>query len=190
MAENRDDRPHILIVDDEDSVRSALRRTLRKEGYRLSFASSAQEGLDLMRRDRPDVLVTDHLMPQMTGLELVKKCSLLYPHMSRIVLTGQAEIETVVSAINEGHVYRFLCKPWDDDELKLTLFLAVDRVQLERETARLKITVAQQTRRIKELEATLARLGGTAGSTDGSKNGPMRDDHGAIIISDEDLAGL
>lgn len=185
MAEHRDERPHILIVDDEDSVRSALRRTLRKEGYRLSFAASGQEGLDVMRRDRPDVLLTDHLMPHMTGIELIRKCSLLYPHMSRIVLTGQAEMETVVAAINEGDVFRFLCKPWDDDELKLTLFLAVDRVRLERETARLKITVSQQKRRIRELEAALARLGGETGAMEGAE----RND-GAFIISDEDLAGL
>lgn len=183
---DKDDRPHVLIVDDEDSVRSALRRTLRKEGYRLSFASSAQAGLELMRQDRPDVLITDHLMPQMTGLELVKKCSLLYPHMSRIVLTGQAEIETVVAAINEGHVYRFLCKPWDDDELKLTLFLAVDRVQLERETAMLKITVTRQKQRIKALEEMLARLG----ITEEPIGGLERDEHGAIILSDDELAGL
>ena len=108
---------HILIVDDEASVRSALRRSLRKEPYRISLAESGAEALQILRNDRPDVMVTDHLMPQMTGLELLRRARLMFPDVARIILTGQAEMETVVAAINEGEIYRFLRKPWDDTEL-------------------------------------------------------------------------
>ena len=121
-------RAHILIVDDEESIRSALRRVLRRD-YQLSFASSAAEALERLRQDRPDVILSDHLMPEMTGLELLKRCRLLYPNMGRVVLTGQAEMSMVISAINEGSVFRFLTKPWDEDELKLTLHLAVEHAR-------------------------------------------------------------
>ena len=127
-------RAHILIVDDEESIRSALRRVLRRD-YQLSFASSAAEALERLRQERPDVILSDHLMPEMTGLELLKRCRLLYPNMGRVVLTGQAEMSMVISAINEGSVFRFLTKPWDEDELKLTIYLAVEHVKSQREAS-------------------------------------------------------
>lgn len=127
-------RAHVLIVDDEESIRSALRRVLRRS-YQLSFASSAAEALNLLRTERPDVIVSDHLMPEMTGLELLKRCRLLYPNMGRVVLTGQAEMTMVISAINEGSVFRFLTKPWDDDELKLTVHLAVEHARELKQSA-------------------------------------------------------
>ena len=88
---------HLLIVDDEESIRSALRRVLRRD-YTLSFAASGPEGLKLLKTERPDVIISDHLMPEMTGLELLKRCRLLYPNMGRVVLTGQAEMTMVIKA--------------------------------------------------------------------------------------------
>ena len=123
---------HLLIVDDEENIRSALRRVLRRE-YKLSFAASGPEALQLLKTERPDVIISDHLMPEMTGLEFLKRCRLLYPQIGRIVLTGQAEMQMVIAAINEGAVFRFLTKPWDEDELKLTVYLAVEHVKSQRE---------------------------------------------------------
>lgn len=177
-ASSGDQQPHILIVDDEASVRSALRRSLRKEKYRLSFASSAQEALDLMRNDRPDLVLTDHLMPQMTGLELVKRIRLLYPDVGRVILTGQAEMETVIAAINEGEVFRFLRKPWEDEELKLIVHLALEQVRLERENRRLLAQVRRQDALIRQMEAEHPGIGHV-----------RRDESGAILL-DEDPAAL
>jgi DNA-binding NtrC family response regulator len=174
-----DPRPHIMIVDDEDDVRSALRRTLRKEPYRFSFASSGEEALEMIAQDRPDLIVSDHLMPQMTGLELLKRCRMRYPDVGRIVLTGQAELETVVAAINEGEIFRFLRKPWDETELKLTLHMAVQQIQLERENARLLKQVQQQQRYIKTLEEEHPGIGEV-----------RRDGDGAVVITDEELRAL
>ena len=128
-----DKAAHLLIVDDEENIRSALRRVLRRE-YTLSFAASGPEALTLLKTERPDVIISDHLMPEMTGLEFLKRCRLLYPQIGRIVLTGQAEMQMVIAAINEGAVFRFLTKPWDEDELKLTIYLAVEHVKSQRET--------------------------------------------------------
>ncbi len=145
-------RPHLLIVDDEASVRAALRRTFRKEDYELSFAESGMEALELLKTSKPDLIISDHLMPQMTGLEFLKRCRLLYPDVGRVVLTGQAEMETVIGAINDGEVFRFLRKPWDDDEVRLTVHLAIQHVRLERENARLLKLLEHQATRIRQLE--------------------------------------
>jgi DNA-binding NtrC family response regulator len=170
------EQPHLLIVDDEESVRSSLRRALRKEPYRLSFAASAQEALDIMRQDRPDLLLSDHLMPQMTGIELVRRVRLLYPDVGRLILTGQAELETVIAAINEGEVFRFLRKPWEDEELKLTLHLALEQIRTDRETRRLVAQARAEAQRRAEAER--------AGSS------IRRDASGAILIEEDTAAGI
>lgn len=169
-------RAHILIVDDEESIRSALRRVLRRD-YQLSFAASAAEALQLLRGERPDVIISDHLMPEMTGLELLKRCRLLYPAMGRIVLTGQAEMTMVIAAINEGSVFRFLTKPWDEDELKLTVHLAVEHARELRSDgdASEPESAAPETAAINELEA--AHPGLTA---------VQRDADGAILLDDSE----
>ncbi len=179
MTMSEEERPKVLIVDDEDSVRSALRRTLRKEKYKLFFASSAAEALELLRNERVDLVISDHLMPEVTGIELLKRCRLLYPDMGRVVLTGQAEIETVVMAINDGEVYRFLRKPWDDDEVKLTVHLALRQVMLERENKRLLQLLESQARYIKQLEGEHPGIASV-----------KRDSTGAILIDDDELAAL
>ncbi len=176
MATELDDRPYILIVDDEASVRSALRRTLRKEGYRLGFAESAAQALEMMREEVPALIVSDHLMPQMTGLEFLKRCRLLYPEAGRIVLTGQAEMETVIGAINDGEVFRFLRKPWDDDEVKLTLHMALQQLSTERENRRLLKLLEKQTARVRELESEHPGISTIE-----------RDANGAIVIDEDDL---
>jgi two-component system, probable response regulator PhcQ len=152
MSDPDAERARLLIVDDEASVRSALRRTFRKENYKLSFAESAIEALEMLRDEQPELIISDHLMPQMTGLEFLKRCRLLYPDVGRVVLTGQAEMETVIGAINDGEVFRFLRKPWDDDEVRLTVHLAIQHVRLERENARLLKLLETHANRIRELE--------------------------------------
>ncbi len=178
MAEPDDTKAHLLIVDDEKSVRSALRRALRKEGYRLSFAESALEALEILKEhnDTIELVLSDHLMPKMTGLELLKRCRLLYPDIGRVVLTGQAEMDTVIGAINDGAVFRFLRKPWDDDEVKLTLHLAVRHSRLESENRRLLSLLRAQASQIKSLEQRHPGISTI-----------QRDASGAILIDDEEL---
>ena len=177
MAGSPEERPTILIVDDEPHVRSVLRRTLRKEGYRLVFAESGADALKMLLPERPDVILSDYLMPEMTGLEFFKKCCLAFPHAGRVLLTGQAELQTVIQAINDGEIFRFLLKPWDDDDLKLTLHLAIERSRLERENYGLRAEVRRQTAYIRQLERALAGKAGKPSS-------------GTIVISEEELASL
>lgn len=123
---------------------------------------------------RPDVIVSDHLMPEMTGLEFLKRCRLLYPDIGRVILTGQAEMTMVISAINEGAVLRFLTKPWDEDELKLTLYLVVEQVQAARGPAE---PAAPSVTQREESELESAHPGLTQ---------LERDEDGAIVLNPAD----
>jgi two-component system, probable response regulator PhcQ len=142
----------ILVVDDEENVCKALRRTLKREGYDVTAVTSPAEALELLKKERFDLVMSDHLMPNMTGLEFLKLVHDRYPDSVRIMLTGHADIETAIAAINQGEIYRFLTKPWDDAELKVTLFLAFERLDLERENRKLLATVRRQNDLIKSLE--------------------------------------
>jgi DNA-binding NtrC family response regulator len=142
----RDSQPQakILIVDDDKGVRSALLRTLTKAGYNVSAASEASEGLAQMILHPVDLVISDHLMPNMLGLDFLKLVRTRYPETLRILLTAYAEVKTALDAINHGEIYRFLLKPWDEDELLVTLHLALEQVELQRENRRLLNFLRQQ----------------------------------------------
>jgi len=149
----------ILVVDDEDNVRNAIRRSLRKEGYELFFASEPSEGLATLRENQADLVISDHLMPNMTGLEFLKIVHDRHPDCMRIMLTGHADMQTAIDAINQGEIYRFLSKPWDDTELKVTIHLAFEQLELMRENRRLLAAVRRQYDLIKSLEREYPGIG-------------------------------
>jgi two-component system, probable response regulator PhcQ len=126
----------ILLVDDEQHVTRALERALRKEGYDIKAVNDPQAALALLKTEKFDLVISDHLMPGMTGLEFTKLVRDRYPDMMRLMLTGQADLDMVISAINHGEVYRFVKKPWDDAELKLTLSFAFEHLDDMRENRR------------------------------------------------------
>lgn len=126
----------ILLVDDEQHVTRALERALRKEGYDTKAVNDPQAALALLKTEKFDLVISDHLMPGMTGLEFTKLVRDRYPDMMRLMLTGQADLDMVISAINHGEVYRFVKKPWDDAELKMTLSFAFEHLDDLRENRR------------------------------------------------------
>lgn len=168
-------RHSILIVDDEDGVRNALRRSLRKDPYDLHFAASGPEALEILAERSIDMVLSDHLMPGMTGLELLKITRNRWPHVMRLMLTGHADLETAIEAINHGEIYRFLTKPWEEMELKIILYLAFEHFELERENERLLSTVKHQSDLIRRLEEE------HPGITDVS-----RTNSGAVLISEDE----
>ncbi|MFH0901747.1 MAG: response regulator [Pseudomonadota bacterium] len=169
----------VLIVDDEDHVRSALRRTLRGEGYEIIEASSGEEGLDVLRGRPIDIVISDHAMPNMTGLEFLRIARLLRPDSLRIILTGQADLDMAVRAINEDAIYRFLLKPWDQLDLRVMLRLATRHLDAERRNARLLSLVRRQAQLLERLEKDHPTIFAIE-----------RDEHGAILISEEELQEL
>lgn len=142
----------ILIVDDERNVLNALRRSLRTEGYALYLASSPAEALALLAKQPIDLVISDHLMPEMTGLELLKTVRERYPETLRIMLTGHSDLETAIQAVNQGEIYRYLGKPWDEAELKITLHIAFEHLALERENRRLLSVIRKQNEALEALE--------------------------------------
>ncbi len=127
----------ILIVDDEASVRSGLARSLHDPCYRILQAASPAEALSILEGEQVDVVITDFMMPGMSGLELLALVRERFPDTSRIMLTGHASVQIAVRAIKEGEIYRFLAKPCDQTELQVTVHLALEQLRLSREHRRL-----------------------------------------------------
>lgn len=108
---------NLLLVDDEANILAALKRLLRGSGYQIFTASSGTEGLEILKQHPIGVIVSDQRMPGMSGIEFLSQVKELYPETVRIVLSGYTEFDSITSAINRGAIYRFLTKPWDDDQI-------------------------------------------------------------------------
>ncbi|MEO7433268.1 MAG: EAL domain-containing protein [Dokdonella sp.] len=108
----------LLLVDDEENILHALKRTLRRDGYEIHTANSAREGLQVLARTPIAVIVSDERMPEMTGSEFLGRVKNLYPDTLRIMLSGFTDLKVVTAAINEGAIYKFLTKPWEDEGLR------------------------------------------------------------------------
>ncbi len=126
----------IIIIDDEDDNLELLERTLRRE-YNIIKASDGEEGLQAVERCKVDMIITDQRMPRMTGIEMLKKTVDKYPDVIRIILTGYTDVDDLIEAINEGHVYRYITKPWEPRELKITVKRALESYQLALENKKL-----------------------------------------------------
>ncbi len=130
--------PHgLLLVDDDTHIINSLKRALHKEPYEIFSANTAVEALALMNDYHIDLVISDEMMPGMKGSEFLSLISRAYPQTVRIMLTGHATLETAIRAINQGQIYRFLTKPWNDVDLAVTLRQALDHKTLIRENRRL-----------------------------------------------------
>ena len=127
----------LLLVDDEENILASLRRLLRRDGYRILTATSAAEGLLQLAAHEVDVIVSDQRMPQMTGVEFLRRAKALYPDTVRIVLSGYTELESITAAINEGAIYKFLTKPWEDQLLRANIDEAFRQKAMADENRRL-----------------------------------------------------
>ncbi len=120
----------VLLVDDEPMVAKALYRLLRREGYDAALAFGPHEALELLERFEPDVVISDFRMPGMTGAELLAEVHRRRPLALRLILSGCADLASVLSSINEGEVCRFLTKPWDDAALAALLKSLLEQREL------------------------------------------------------------
>jgi two-component system, probable response regulator PhcQ len=127
-------RPTILLVDDEPNVRKALMRVFAEGGYRIFTTSNSDQALRILQEHRIDVIISDERMPGITGVQLLKIVREFAPETIRIILTGEASLESAIAAINEGEIFRFLVKPWNDEELLETVCLGIARRQHRGET--------------------------------------------------------
>lgn len=145
----------LLCVDDEPNILSALRRLFRQHGYQISVANSGAEGLQVLAAQPFDLVISDMRMPEMDGAQFLAQVRDRWPETVRILLTGYADITSTIDAINKGQIYRYVSKPWDDNDILLTVRQALERKALEREKARLETLTAQQNEELKDLNANL-----------------------------------
>lgn len=132
-ADSEDYKPTVLFVDDEEDILNALRRMLRPEPYAQLFALSGKEALDLLSQHSVHVMVSDMRMPQMDGVKLLETVRDRYPEIIRMVISGWADADAILDAVNNGQIYRYLVKPWEPRELKLTLRQALEMYRLQKE---------------------------------------------------------
>jgi diguanylate cyclase (GGDEF)-like protein len=117
FAETRPDRT-LLLLDDEENVLRSLVRLFRRDGYRILAAGNVRDAFDLLATNDVQVILSDQRMSDMSGTEFLGRVKMLYPDTVRLVLSGYTDLATVTEAINRGAIYRFLTKPWNDDELR------------------------------------------------------------------------
>jgi len=147
--------PRILVVDDEEAILETMTFTFM-ESYEVLTASDARRGLELLDEHAPvAVVITDQRMPDMTGVEFLARVVERHPETTRIMLTGFADMEATIQAINEGHVYAYVNKPWEPEELKQLVRRAVEHFQLSALNRRL---VDDLRRANAVLEAVMDRL--------------------------------
>ncbi len=123
----------LVLVDDEPNITRALHRVLRRDGYRILAVNHPREVFDLLAKHRVQVIISDQRMPEMQGTELLARVKDLYPNVVRMILSGYTEVGTVTDAVNRGWIYKFLTKPWEEEELRRQVQDAFE--QYERNTA-------------------------------------------------------
>lgn len=141
----------LLLVDDEENITASLSRMLRRDGYRILRAHSGQEGLEVLAQNPIGVVVSDQRMPEMTGTEFLSRVRERYPETIRIVLSGYTDLNSVTDAINRGAIYKFLTKPWEDDQLRAHIEEAFQVYEMRMENMRL-------TQQLKNANDELSRI--------------------------------
>jgi diguanylate cyclase (GGDEF)-like protein len=148
----------LLLVDDDEDIGAALKRLLRLEGYNILCARSGQEGLELLANNQVQVIVSDQRMPEMTGVEFLTRVKELYPKTVRIILSGYADLSSVTEAINQGAIYKFLTKPWDNESLCTNVLEAFRHYELTQQRNHLALEIQEANTTLASLSLELSKL--------------------------------
>lgn len=154
----------LLFVDDEEGVLKALKRIFIDENYRIFTASGGAEALKILEKRKIQLVISDHRMPGMTGAQLLKQIKEQWPETIRIMLTGYADVQSIMGAVNEGSVYKFITKPWNDEDLRLTVSLALQQYALIQENRILKQVSKEQNEKLKNYSNVIEKNNGVLGS--------------------------
>jgi len=145
----------ILCVDDEPNILSSLRRMLSLEGFQVSTAESGADALTMLAKEPVDVVISDLQMPHMSGTDLLRQIHQQWPKTMRLMLTGASDMSGAIQAINQGEIYRYIAKPWNDEELISTLQSALAFANLANEHDRLEALTQAQKESLNEMVDTL-----------------------------------
>ncbi len=151
----------LLVVDDEMDVCDSVHDLLRRE-FKVLKARSAEEGLKLMRENEVHIIMTDQRMPKVSGVELLRSIRVGHPQAIRLLFTGYADLDAVIAAINQGHIFKFLKKPWRPEDLEEAVREAAveyERIVEQAETLeKLRVELQHLRDRITALEKEVERL--------------------------------
>lgn len=154
-----DEPVRILCVDDEVNVLKALERTFMDDEYEIIKATSGDEGLEILRNVAPiQMVIADYRMPEMSGVDFLREVRSYWPETVRIVLSGYADTATIVSAINEGQIYKFIPKPWNADELKVTIENALERYYLNKRNRELTEELKEKNDELNKVNSNLEKI--------------------------------
>lgn len=134
-----DKKYSILCVDDENNILKALQRTFFNLPINIHTALSGKEGLDILEKEKIDLIITDYRMPEMDGIEFLKKAIIISPETERIMLSGYSDLEVTIAAINEGAIHKYITKPWDNKEFSTVV---MDILNSRNKLKEAEITVA------------------------------------------------
>jgi len=145
----------LLFVDDEENILKSLNRLFIDEGYEIMTSTSGEEALEKLNGEQVSLVISDQRMPGMQGLELLSRIKEISPDTIGILLTGYTDIKAAVGAINSGAVYKYVEKPWDDEQCKLTVKRALEQYDLIQRNQRLTNIVREQNKELKYLNENL-----------------------------------
>ena len=148
----------VLCVDDEQNILRAIKRALFSLDVDLTLVDSGEKALAVMKDKTIHVVISDMKMPGMTGAELLEQVAAHYPDTFRVVLTGFADIDATIKAVNQGRIHRYLQKPWDNQELINTIEEGLERIKLKDENARLQKLTKLQNAKLKEVNNSLEQV--------------------------------
>ncbi len=151
-------QPHVLLVDDEDMVITSIRAFLQLETeYEIHGYTNPQEATRHLETNPVDVIVSDYLMPKMNGIQLLAKAKEFQPEAARVLLTGHADKQSAIQAINQVGLYQYLEKPWDNSQLLLVINGAIERTQLLRQLKEKVNELDEAHTNIKDVQSRLLR---------------------------------
>jgi len=153
------DQIKILCVDDERNVLRAIERLFLDSDYEVLTAESGDEGLETFSKNESiQLVISDYRMPKMNGVDFLKAVYDRWPETIRIVLSGYADTSAIVEAINDGHIYKFIPKPWNDDELKVTIAKALEYYEVQQKNIQLTIALEERNEELREINGNLENL--------------------------------
>ncbi|MBN8705104.1 MAG: response regulator [Bacteroidetes bacterium] len=148
---------NILYVDDEEFNLTSFKAIFRRD-YNVFTATSGKLGLEILKQNEIHLIITDQRMPDMTGVEFLESVAEDYMFVRRIIITGFSDIEAIIRAINKGNIYRYITKPWDVNDLKITIQNALNAYRTDRANRDLTIELQLKLNRIEELTAEQIKL--------------------------------
>jgi len=154
-----DENIKILFVDDEKNVLKSIERLFLDEDYEIYTANSGREALEILDSEESiHLVISDYKMPEMNGVEFLREVCSRWPHTIRMVFSGFADTASVVEAINEGQIYKFIPKPWRDEELKSVVSSAIELYELRKKNFFLNKELEENNKKLQELNNNLEKI--------------------------------